>query len=57
MQEWSSLSLAQLEIETAEADNLTRAARQQAAESNRQLAELRRRRPLFGADRPRRATR
>jgi len=50
MQAWSSLSLAQLEIETAAADNLTRVARQQVAESNRQLAELRRRRPLFGAD-------
>ena len=50
MEAWSSLSLAQLEIETAAADNLTRAARQQAAEYNRQLAELRGRRPLFGAD-------
>ena len=49
-EEWSRLSLAQLEVSAAEADNLTRAARQTAAEINRQLAELRLRRPRFGAE-------
>jgi potassium efflux system protein len=49
-EEWSGLSLAQIEIAVAEADNAMRAARQGVAESNRKLGELRRRRPLFGAD-------
>lgn len=49
-EEWSGLSLAQLEITVAEADNSMRAARQRVAEANRKLGELRRRRPLFGAD-------
>ncbi len=46
---WSSLSLAQLEIASSEAASLARAAKERAAQSRQELADLRNRRPLIGA--------
>jgi potassium efflux system protein len=49
-EDWSSRSLAQLEVLASEAENLARTARQAVADVRRQLADLRSHRPLFGAE-------
>ena len=47
---WTSLSLPELEIAASEAESLVRTASERAAEARQQLADLRNRRPLLGAE-------
>ena len=52
---WSNLSLGQLEIAASEAASFARAAKDRAAQARQELADLRNRRPLVGAEWPPRA--